>query len=127
MFLFLDFLYYNPNQNPNLYECKELRTHFLNVNNIAEPIIINEQQLGIVRSAKILGITLTDDLKWNKHIGIVVFKPSKILYYLLTQLQRAGVDENHLIDVYNACIRSVVEYACELFFIQCFLRIFSRN
>ena len=76
MFLFLDFLYYNPNQNPNLYECKELRTQFSEREYIAEPIIINEQQLEIVRSAKILGITLTDDLKWNKHIGIFVFKPS---------------------------------------------------
>ena len=35
--------------------------------------------------------------------------------YLLKQLQRAGVDEHHLIDFYNACIRSVVEYACEVF------------
>ena len=125
MFLFLDFLYYNPNQNPNLYECKESRTQFSKREYMAEPIIINEQQLEIVRSAKILGITLTDDLKWNKHIGIFVFKPSKILYYLLTQLQRAGVDENHLMFItrvsdqfWNTPVK---------FFIQCFLRIFSRN
>ena len=59
-------------------------------------------------------MTLTDDLKWNKHIGTVVSKASKRLY-LLKQLQRAGVDEHHLIDFYNTCIRSVVEYACEVF------------
>ena len=57
---------------------------------------------------------LTDDLRWNKHIGTVVSKASKRLY-LLKQLQRAGVDEHHLIDFYNVCIRSVVEYACEVF------------
>ena len=72
------------------------------------------QQLEIVKSAKILGETLTDNLKWNKHVGTVVSKASKRLH-LLRQLQRAGVDEHHLIDFYNACIRSVVEYACEVF------------
>ena len=59
-------------------------------------------------------MTLTDDLKWNKHIETIVLKASK-RFYLLKQLQRAGVDEKHLIDFYNACIRSVVEYACEIF------------
>ena len=44
------------------------------------------------------------------HLGTVVLKASKRLY-LLEQLQCAGFDEKHLIDFYNACIRSVVEYA----------------
>ena len=81
---------------------------------MVEPIIINGQHLEIVKSAKILGMTLTDDLKWNKHIGIVVLKASKRLY-LLKQLRRAGVDNKHLIGFYNACIRSILEYACEVF------------
>jgi hypothetical protein len=55
-------------------------------------------------------MTLTDDLKWNKHIGIVVLKASKLLY-LLKQLRRAAVDKKHLIGFYNACIRSILEYA----------------
>ena len=59
-------------------------------------------------------MTLTNDLKWNKHIGKVVSKVSKRLY-LLKQLQRAGVDENQLTDFYNACIRSVVEYTSKVF------------
>ena len=95
-------------------KCKEFRIQFSKREYIAEPIIISGQQLEIVKSAKILGVTLTDDLRWNKHIGTVVSKASKRLY-LLKQLQRAGVDEHHLIDFYNACIRSVVEYACEVF------------
>ena len=95
-------------------KCKEFRIQFSEREYIAEPIIISGQQLEIVKSAKILGVTLTDDLRWNKHIGTVVSKTSKGLY-LSKQLQRAGVDEHHLIDSYNACIRSVVEYACEVF------------
>ena len=95
-------------------KCKEFRIQFSKREYIAEPIIISGQQLEIVKSAKIMGVTLTDDLRCNKHIGTVVSKASKRLY-LLKQLQRAGVDEHHLIDFYNACIRSDVEYACEVF------------
>ncbi len=81
---------------------------------MVEPIIINGQHLEIVKSAKILGMTFSDDLKWNKHIGIVVLKASKRLY-LLKQLRRADVEEKHLIGFYNACIRSILEYVCEVF------------
>ncbi len=56
-------------------------------------------------------MTFSDDLKWNKHIGMVVLKASKRLYvYLLKQLRRAGVEKKHLIGFYNACIRSILEY-----------------
>ncbi len=72
---------------------------------MVEPIIINGQ---------ILGMTFSDDLKWNKPIGIAVLKASKRLY-LLKQLPRAGVEKKHLIGFYNACIRSILEYACEVF------------
>jgi hypothetical protein len=37
------------------------------------------------------------------------------ILYLLKQLRRAGVDKKHLIGFYNACIRSILEYACEVF------------
>ncbi len=95
-------------------KCKELRIQFGKRECMVEPIIMNGQHLEIVKSAKILGMTFSDDLKWNKHIGIVVLKASKRLY-LLKQLRRAGVEEKHLIGFYNACIRSILEYVCEVF------------
>ena len=58
-------------------------------------------------------MTLTDDLKWDERIETVVIKDSK-RFCLLKQLQRAGVDEKHLNDFYDASFRSVVEYACEI-------------
>ena len=69
-------------------------------------------------------MTLTDDLKWDKHIETGVIKASKRLC-LLKQLQRAGVDEKHLNDFYNAPFRPVVEYACEIFYSNLPICIFS--
>ena len=73
---------------------KEFRTHFSKREYIAEPVIISGQQLEIVKSVKILGVTLTDDLRWNKHdLGTVVSKASKRLY-LLKQLRHCLVSMN---------------------------------
>lgn len=52
-------------------KCKELRNQFPTREYMAELIIKNGQQLEIVKSAIILGVTLTDDRKWNKHIGYI--------------------------------------------------------
>ena len=68
----------------------------------------------MVTSAKFLGMTITDDLKWNVHVANILLKASKRLY-LLKQLKRANVDANSLIKFYCACIRSVLEYACQAF------------
>ena len=57
---------------------------------------------------------ITDDMKWNSHIEYTVSKASKRLY-LLKQLKRADVEESSLLQFYTACIRSILEYGCQVF------------
>ena len=64
-----------------------------------------------MKSAKILGVTVRNDLKWNDHVHDITAKASRI--YLLKQLNRAGVDPKSLMQFYCACIRSVLEYVCQ--------------
>ena len=59
-------------------------------------------------SIKSLGVIFTDDLKWTNHVNTITSKASKCLY-LLRQLKPADVD------FYCSCIRSLLEYACQLF------------
>ena len=75
---------------------------------------VNDKHFEVVTSARIVGMTITDDLKWNVHVANILLKASKRLY-LLKQLKRANVDTNSLIKFYCACIRSVLEYACQAF------------
>ena len=63
---------------------------------------------------KMLGVTLSVDLKWNAHVDEIVKKVNKRLYFL-RQLKRAQVKSKELVLFYLACIRSVMEYACALF------------
>ena len=49
-------------------KCKELRIDFSKSNQTIAPIIINNKTVEVVPSVKLLGVTLTDNLKWNAHI-----------------------------------------------------------
>ena len=95
-------------------KCKELRINFTTQPFTEEPLNTNEKPFEIVKSAKVLGMIVTNDLKWNKHVSNTVEKASKRLY-LLRQLKRAEVETRSLYKFYTACIRSVVEYACQVF------------
>ena len=59
-------------------------------------------------------MVLTDYLKWNTHVDKITTKASQRIY-LLKQLKQSGLDESDLICFYVACIRSVLEYACQVF------------
>lgn len=51
------------------------------------PILINDKQIDIVSYAKILGVNVSSDLKWNHHISEAVKKARKRLF-CLSQLKR---------------------------------------
>ena len=97
-----------------LYAIKEMIISFTQSPSIYETVCMGNQLLERVTSIKSLGVTLRNDLKWNDHVNIITSKASKRLY-LLKQLKRADVAKVELIKFYCSCIRSVLEYACQLF------------
>ena len=74
----------------------------------------NGNAFEIVKSAKILGVTIRNDLKWDDHVDNITAKADRQIY-LLKQLKRAGIDRKSLIQFYRACIRSVLKCACQAF------------
>ena len=50
-------------------KCKELRISFKKIPEIYENITINGKTIDVVRSVKILGVTLQSNLKWDEHIN----------------------------------------------------------
>jgi hypothetical protein len=51
----------------NPAKCKELRIKFTKDPCRADPKKVNDQHFEVITSAKILGMTITDDLKWKAH------------------------------------------------------------
>ena len=64
-----------------------------------------------VDNDKLLGVTISHDLSWNKHVENIVKKAGKRLY-MLYQLKRAGISQSDLVTVYLSVVRPVLEYAC---------------
>ena len=62
----------------------------------------------------IITYLISSDLKWSAHIDSITTKAAKRLY-LLRQLKRAGIAPSHLVLFYCSVIRSVLEYACQVF------------
>ena len=73
------------------------------------PFIIGSNVVERVTSYKLLGVQLSEDLKWNKHVDYIYKKACKKLYSLRV-LRRAGVEQRNILKVYLTTIRPVLEY-----------------
>ncbi len=99
----------------NVQKCKELlfqfhrnRVPFDNVDPLAGC-------QNLFRQAKILGVTVSDDLKWSTHVlNIIIKKANKIIFFIV-QLKRAKIPAKEILNFYCCCVRPVLEYACEVF------------
>ena len=70
--------------------------------------------LETVRSHKVLGLVIQDNLKWNENPRMIVSKASKRLH-IIRVLRRGGVSATDLLVIYVgnvALVRSVREYCC---------------
>ena len=96
-------------------KCKELRINFsTKTNDNINAIKINDKEIDTVPQAKILGLHVSNDLKWNFHINEVIKKARRRLY-CLRHLQRSGLGIKELIQFFCSCIRPITEYACPVF------------
>lgn len=60
-------------------------------------ISINGNEVEVANNVKLLGLTLSNNLKWtNVHVDSIVKKANKIIYFLLIQLKRMNVLVNDL-------------------------------
>ena len=81
-------------------KCKELRISFGKNQPEFQPILVNGQELEVVQTAKLLGVTVTSNLSWNEHITNIVRKASKRLYFV-EQLKGANLPYKGLDFLYN--------------------------
>ena len=71
--------------------------------------MIEGKDLPVTTSAKILRVTISDNLKWNDHVLECVKKANKRLFFIVS-LNRANVHLKDILDYYCCSIRSVLEY-----------------
>ena len=77
-------------------------------------IVVNNKELDIVDHAKILGLTISNDSRWNAHVSEWIEKANKRVYFLVL-LKRAKVPVLDIVNFYCTCIRSILEYCSTTF------------
>ena len=97
----------------NPTKCKELVVCFKKTPSSCDSIKIDGVRFEKVSSAKVLGVTISNDLKWNDHVDTITSKAAHRLY-LLDQLKRSGLSSDDLLAFYYSVIRSVLEFSCQL-------------
>lgn len=71
---------------------------------------MNNANIEEVTQFKLLGVTLTNKLKWDVPVQNICSKASQ----RLTLLKRAGVPANDIVKVYSTITRPILEYAAEI-------------
>ena len=100
--------------NQNDIKCKEMIIDFsrnYSLTSGIQSVTIGEQVLERVEHAKMLGVTISNNLTWSKHVDNIFSKAGKRVY-MLYQLKRAGISQNDLVKIYVSIIRPVLEYSC---------------
>ena len=80
----------------NAKKFKGLRVCFFKVTPQLPLLRIHGQVLETVRSRKVLGLVIQDNLKWDEHICMIVSKASKHLH-IICVLRRGGVNAADLL------------------------------
>ena len=80
------------------YKTKELRICFKKSTPDIALLTINGRPIQQVNSTRLLGVALSEDLKWQSHIDEITTKASQHLYFIIL-LKRASIDPHHLINI----------------------------
>ena len=97
----------------NAKKCKERIIDFRKNKTIVPETIIGNQPMPRVKSYKLLGIWLDDDMKWSTNTDYITKKAAKRLY-LLRKLKNYGASKDDIKSFYCATIRSIVEYEAQI-------------
>ena len=77
-------------------------------------LVVSDKNLTVVHNAKILGLTISNNLTWNTHIGEIITKANKRMYFLVL-LRNAGVPSSDIVNFYCTCVRPLLEYCAPVF------------
>ena len=75
------------------------------------PVSLNGKPVERVTALKLLGVHVTNNLKWSQHVDTITSKAASRLHFV-KQLKRSGAGRDDLLSFFRTVIRPVLEYAC---------------
>ena len=100
---------------PNPKKTKEMIIYFGKSRDISAvpKLKFGDEEIERVESIKLLGVFFSSKLSWNLHVAFLLSKVSK-RFFIIHQLVKIGVNSSEIIMIYCSIIRSVLEYACQV-------------
>ena len=80
------------------------------INDFTPSISIGDIELEVVQEMKLLGIIITNDVKWSKNTEYITKKGFARLW-MMRRLKRIGASQADLLDTYTKQVRSLLELA----------------
>ena len=80
---------------------------------LQDQFVLSNNTVECVTTYKLLGIIISNDLKWNEHINYISKKASKRLYSLRI-LKKVRVNKEGILKVYLTTIRPILEYGVQI-------------
>ena len=98
------------NMKLNPKKCASMKVSFLLNNPQEPPLTISNIPLQEVQVAKILGVNISDDLRWSVHVAEILKKANGRLY-MLKLLKRFNLPHDDLVTIFTGFVRPLAEYA----------------
>lgn len=96
-------------QKLNPSKCHAMEVCFSRAAPVHSNLMIGTSRLLYVDKAKVLGLWLQSNLKWEAQVEDIVKKANRRLF-MLRSLKRFGFDHDELVTVYRSYVRPVIEY-----------------
>ena len=97
----------------NESKCHNITFNFSQKNAPPHNLTLNGNIIQSEIRIKLLGVIITNDLKWTKNTNEICSKINKKLY-IISKLKRHGMRSRELITVWVSVLRPIAEYAAPL-------------
>ena len=99
----------------NAKKCNEVIVDFRKNKTVIPPVCIGQRPMSRVKTFKLLGLWMNDNLNWETNTEYIIKKATKRLYFLKV-LKSYGAPKNDLKIFYCCVIRSTLEYAAQVWY-----------
>ena len=79
-------------------------------NNVPKNLKLNGNLIKTVSSIKLLGVIITDDLKWEENTSLICTKVNTNLY-MISKLKAFGLEIDELMTFWKVVLRPITENA----------------
>ena len=94
-------------------KCNSITFNFSKNNVAPKDLKFNNNLIKVVDKIQLLGVIITNDLKWKENTSLICSKVNKRLY-IISKLKQFGLQKEELITAWKVMLRPVTEYATPL-------------